>query len=396
MKGTYKLQGVVRNYDWGGKQFIPQLIGFSNDEQLPVAEYWMGVHPSAPSILSDLTGQVALDNFIATAPEKYLGQKTFTHFGGLPFLFKILDVASMLSIQVHPSIENAKKGYALEEAAGIPLNASNRNYKDQNHKPEVMVALSDFWLLHGFLSPELLRARLNAFGCLKPLLDFFKEDHYQELYQHFMQLSNREADIILKPLLEEAVDAVNNNQVDKSHPHWWANKYYGGVVPDSNIDKGIFSIYILNIVYVEKYQGIFQGAGILHAYLEGQNIELMANSDNVLRGGLTPKHIDIKELLQHINFVPTHPFILKGDFVNSFETIYPCPVADFGLSKIAISAGESYTIIGESLQMLLITEGVLTINDQNFKAGEVALLLPETAIDLFAVEPTVLFKSYVP
>jgi mannose-6-phosphate isomerase class I len=108
--------------------------------------------------------------------------------------------------------------------------------------------------------------------------------------------------------------------VDKTHPHWWANKYYGGIVPSSNIDKGILSIYILNIVNVPKYQGVFQGAGLLHAYLEGQNIELMANSDNVLRGGLTPKHIDIEELLQHIQFEPTYPSILKGDFTSSNDS----------------------------------------------------------------------------
>jgi mannose-6-phosphate isomerase len=317
-------------------------------------------------------------------------------FGSLPYLFKVLDVEKMLSIQVHPSKVNAEIGFDLEVAKGIAIDAPTRNYKDRNHKPEVMVALSDFWLLHGFLPPEQLDTRLKDFFYFNPLMDHFRGVDYQGLYSFFMHLSIEDSDSILKPLMMDAVASVKNGLVDKSHPHWWANKYYNGVAPTANIDKGIFSIYILNIVHVPKYYGVFQGAGLLHAYLEGQNIELMANSDNVLRGGLTTKHIDIEELLQHVKFVPTYPEILTGEVINEHELVYPCPVPDFGLTKIAIKAGEAYTIKTDSLTLLLVTEGEVCINDLVFKTGEVAAIQPTLATSIQAQLSSVLFKSFVP
>ena len=211
-----------------------------------------------------------------------------------------------------------------------------------------------------------------------------------------MYLSKDNADAILKPLLTDAVESVKLGKVDKSHPHWWANKYYNGVVPNENIDKGIFSIYILNIVKVKTYQGVFQGAGLLHAYLEGQNIELMANSDNVLRGGLTPKHIDIDELIKHVQFVPTYPNVLNGEALNSNETIYPCPVADFGLSKIGLNGGDRYTINTHSLVMLLVMEGEVFIDGNIYKAGEVAMVGALEQIVIEAHSNSILFKSFVP
>ncbi len=211
-----------------------------------------------------------------------------------------------------------------------------------------------------------------------------------------MQLSSADADIILKPLMMDAVASVKSGEVDKSHPHWWANKYYNGVVPENSIDKGIFSIYILNIVNVKKYQGVFQGAGLLHAYLEGQNIELMANSDNVLRGGLTPKHIDIDELIKHVQFIPTYPNVLNGEELNSMETIYPCPVPDFGLSKIGLNEGESYTINSKSLEMLLVIEGAVLIDNNLYKSGEVAMVSPLEQVVIVGQSDSILFKSFVP
>ena len=252
MQTAYKLHGVHRHYDWGGTQFIPQLMQLKNDQNKPFAEYWMGAHLSAPAIIdTDQYGSIPLDQLLEKDKS----------FGSLPYLYKILDVASMLSIQVHPDKASAAIGFEKEEKAGISIDASNRNYKDKNHKPEVMVALSDFWLLHGFLAPALLQKRLEDFKPLNVLVKEFANDDYKNLYQHFMQLDTAASDAILKPLLEEAMASVKNGSVDKMHPHWWANKYYNGVVPTENIDKGIFSIYILNIVYIPKNQGIFQGAG---------------------------------------------------------------------------------------------------------------------------------------
>ena len=396
MQKAYKLHGVNRHYDWGGFEFIPSLMSIDNTANKPFAEYWMGAHASAPAMIDTHEGQKQLDVLVQSNLNSFLGARTANEFGALPYLFKILDVAKMLSIQVHPSKENAVIGFDLEEKAGIAIDASNRNYKDRNHKPEVMVALSDFWLLHGFLAPELLESRLNEFEYFHSLIEQFNGSDYKKLYSYFMQLSAEKSDAILKPLLQEAIESVRLGKVDKSHPHWWANKYYNGVLPDANIDKGIFSIYILNIVAVKKFQGVFQGAGLLHAYLEGQNIELMANSDNVLRGGLTPKHIDIDELIQHVQFVPTYPNVLNGEALNSYETIYPCPVPDFGLSKIGLNGGDRYTINTQSLEMLLVVEGEVLMDGNLYKAGEVAMVGASEQLEIQAQTHSVLFKSFVP
>ena len=356
----------------------------------------MGAHPAAVSEITTEQGVVLLDKMLADNGAMLLGEKTLANFGTLPYLYKVLDVANMLSIQVHPNKQNAILGYEKEMAAGIDLNAAVRNYKDKNHKPEVMVALSDFWLLHGFLAPELLEARLKEFFYFNPLQDHFRGVDYEGLYRFFMQLSSEDADFILKPLMMDAVSSVKSGSVDKSHPHWWANKYYNGQVPDKNIDKGIFSIYILNIVQVAKYEGVFQGAELLHAYLEGQNIELMANSDNVLRGGLTTKHVDVNELIQQVKFIPTYPKVLKGEALNEYETAYACPVPDFGLTKITLLKGKSYTINTSGLEMVLLTQGDIQLADLLLKAGEVAMLPVGHSVILTASSDSVLFKSFVP
>ncbi len=398
MNTAYKLQGIHRHYEWGGNAFIPQLMHVDNAIGKPFAEYWMGAHPSAPAMVETAEGLMALDQMIQENKVAFLGAKTAAQFGALPYLFKILDVEKMLSIQVHPSKENAEKGFSKEQQAGVPIDATNRNYKDQNHKPEVMVALSDFWLLHGFMPAIALKERLSSLAPLQILLPEFGQDDYAGLYSHFMRLDQTATDKILKPLLEIAVHEVASGKVDKTHPHWWANKYYGGIVPSSNIDKGILSIYILNIVNVPKYQGVFQGAGLLHAYLEGQNIELMANSDNVLRGGLTPKHIDIEELLQHIQFEPTYPSILKGDFTSSNELQFPCPVPDFGLTKITITPGETYTNKTSSFEMFLVMQGYVQLDGMDLKPGELAAVKAGAAyhIQQTGSETAVIFKSFVP
>jgi len=398
MNTAYKLHGIHRHYEWGGQSFIPQLMHVDNTIGKPFAEYWMGAHPSAPAMVATAEGAKALDQMIQENKLEFLGASIADRFGSLPYLFKILDVKKMLSIQVHPSKENAEKGFLKEQLAGIAIDAPHRNYKDQNHKPEVMVALSDFWLLHGFMPAIALKERLTSLAPLESLLPIFGQDDYAGLYSYFMRLDQAAADAILKPLMEIAVQEVAAGKVDKTHPHWWANQYYGGVVPTSNIDKGILSIYILNIVHVPTYQGVFQGAGLLHAYLEGQNIELMANSDNVLRGGLTPKHIDIEELLQHIQFEPTYPSILKGDLINSNELQFPCPVPDFGLTKIQLRGGETCTNETNSFEMFLVMQGDVQLDGIELKPGELAAVKAGSAYHIQSTgsETAVIFKSFVP
>ncbi len=143
----FKIKGRVQNYAWGGKNFIADLLDIHHRDQ-PIAEYWMGAHTKAPAIVES-TSQ-ALDELIASSPQEMLGKAVANKFGELPYLFKVLDVEDVLSIQVHPTKSEAETGFEKENKLGIPLSAANRNYKDKNHKPEVMVALSEFWLLHGF------------------------------------------------------------------------------------------------------------------------------------------------------------------------------------------------------------------------------------------------------
>ncbi|HSU51837.1 MAG TPA: mannose-6-phosphate isomerase, class I, partial [Segetibacter sp.] len=276
----FKLQGKVQYYAWGGYKFIPELLGFENAEQKPCAEYWMGAHPSATGMLETEDGLQSWYDLIQQEPVDHLNEQVYQQFGELPYLLKVLDVREMLSIQVHPTKEEAKKGFEREEANGVPIGASHRNYKDKNHKPEVMVALGEFWLLHGFKKEEALQQILDSVPEFNFLSKVFADGGYYHLYKTVMEMPQEEADEILLSLVEREITTPHT----KDEPGYWVSKLYNGVLPTSDVDKGIFSIYFFNIVQVKEGEAVFQGAGVPHAYLEGQNVELMANSDNVLRG----------------------------------------------------------------------------------------------------------------
>ncbi|MBX3256742.1 MAG: mannose-6-phosphate isomerase, class I, partial [Chitinophagaceae bacterium] len=265
------------------------------------------------------------------------------------------------SIQVHPTKEEAEKGFARENEAGIPLNASNRNYKDDNHKPEVMVALSEFWLLHGFKKKELLEETLRNEPLFLPLLHLFEKEGYYGLYKHVMELPQNEVDAILVPLIQKIQPQYKANQLSRAEAGYWACKATGNQ-PLAALDRGIFSIYFFNILHLHPGQAIFQGAGVPHAYMEGQNIELMSNSDNVLRGGLTPKHIDVPELLKHTLFEGIAPSMMNGEQQGN-ETIYRCPVPDFIVSCIVLEKDGMYVHTSLSLEILLLTEGAAMISN---------------------------------
>ncbi|HEX5025074.1 MAG TPA: mannose-6-phosphate isomerase, class I, partial [Agriterribacter sp.] len=320
----YTLTGKVQHYAWGGTAYIPELLGINNTTQQPYAEYWMGAHQSGPSLVQlNENRTTTLLELVKENPTGWLGEKVASAFGALPYLFKVLDVKEMLSIQVHPSKAEAAKGFARENEAGIPLNAPHRNYKDDNHKPEVMLALSEFWLLHGFKEKKLLLQTLRETEALNILVPLFEKEGYYGLYKQVMEMPQTTVDGMLKPLLQEMEPLFKANRLSKSDPAYWACKALASTGNSySKIDRGIFSIYFFNIVQLHPGQAIFQGAGVPHAYLEGQNIELMSNSDNVLRGGLTPKHIDVPELLKHTLFEGIVPGIMNGE-AHGVETIYP-------------------------------------------------------------------------
>ena len=397
----YKLTGKVQHYTWGGTAYIPELLGVENPEQKPFAEYWMGAHPSNPSLIEqDEQTIIPLGELIHQNPSKYLGEKVTKQFGVLPFLFKVLDVKEMLSIQVHPTKEEAIKGFARENEAGIPLSASHRNYKDDNHKPEVMVALSEFWLLHGFKEKDLLRETLQQIPGLNTLIPIFEKESYYGLYKYVMELPQAKVDELLSPLLKKIMPEYTANKLTRANPAYWACK---AIASDSdkyhNIDRGIFSIYFFNIVQLHPGQAIFQGAGVPHAYLEGQNIELMSNSDNVLRGGLTPKHIDVPELLKHTLFEGITPHVLNGE-TRGAETVYPCPVPDFVVSKIELAKNGTFTHDASSAEILIVTEGEVGClsggKELMLEKGEAAFAGAGEQYKITSTSRAVLFKAAVP
>ncbi len=391
----YKLKGKVQHYGWGGFDYIPTLLGMDNDEHKPYAEYWLGAHPGAPAELDVNGNTLTLDQLIKKDPSNRLGEKVYREFGELPFLLKVLDVREMLSIQVHPTKEEAVKGFEAEEAAGVSITAFNRNYKDKNHKPEVMIALSEFWLLHGFRQKEELRevlARIKEFNFLLPV---FEESGYRGLYEKVMEFSPAQVDEVLLSLVERELIAASSN---KNEPGYWVNKIYKGITGFKNIDRGLFSIYFFNILYLKPGQGIFQGAGVPHAYLEGKNVELMANSDNVLRGGLTPKHIDIVELMKHTKFEGITPMILTGNHVEDLEKNYLCPVKDFAISAIEGNEDCDYIHTSNSAEIYLVIQGEAEIQNtaEKFYKGESFIVFSNTSFKLKIVKDTLIYKAFVP
>ncbi len=394
----FKLKGKVQNYAWGGTEFIPHWLGIKNDEKKPFAEYWMGAHASAPSTIIINETEYYLDKLIKEQPGKFIGQQTQNEFGELPYLFKILDVKDMLSIQVHPTKKEAEKGFEEEERKGIDIKDSKRNYKDKNHKPEVMVALSEFWLLHGFLMKEKLHNVLKTVPEFDGFNEIFLEKDYKGLYEYVMTIPQHEADNLLSKLVERELQNKQNNQLTKQDAGWWVAKLYQHNKPNENFDRGIFSIYFLNIVKAEPGEAIFQGAGLPHAYLEGQNVELMANSDNVLRGGLTPKHIDVPELIKHIKFEGIEPNVMKGKHVND-EVNYACPVKDFGISKIELNENESYKSQSQSMETIVIIDGEFQIKGSNLltaKKGETIAILPNEIYNISTQNHVLAYKAFVP
>ena len=384
------------DYAWGGSEFIPNLIGFNSENHQSSAEYWMGAHQTAPSKIVLENEEESLDILINSHPEKILGKAVTQKYNALPYLFKILDVRNMLSIQVHPNKQQAEKGFASENQEGIPLAAPNRNYKDNNDKPELMVALSEFWLLHGFLAEPKIVKVLKSVPEFKVFLPFFIKGGYLDLYQTILELSAAEVDKILAPLINRILPLYQKGKLTKSAPDYWAAR--AAVNFNSNhFDGGIFSIYLFNLIKMNKNEGIFQPAGIPHAYLEGQNVELMANSDNVLRGGLTSKHIDVKELLNLVQFYGVIPRIIKPN-KKLKENVYDAPVNNFILSRIELKKKDTYINKAFSLEILLIINGEVNIcNSQNFQKGEVITIFAgENYLIESLANNSILFKAAVP
>jgi mannose-6-phosphate isomerase len=390
-----KIKGVVQHYSWGGYNFIPQLLHIENKERKPFAEYWLGVHPNSPSIVEN--GQTKLSEFISSNASDILGKGVGEKFSTLPFLFKILDVRQMLSIQVHPSKESAAAGFAQENQKEIPLTAGHRNYKDENHKPELMVALSDFWLLHGFKPEDRLKETLGAIPEFSFLLKDFDEGGYKGLYEEVMNMDQERVNTILGPLMERIIPLYKNNEFRKDQEDFWAARAALSFCKNNDYDRGIFSVYFFNLVHLKKGEGIFQPQGMPHAYLEGQNVEVMANSDNVLRAGLTDKHIDVAELMKHVKFQATVPAIINP--ATTSHKVFESPAEEFELHQYNLNGGENL-IETRSAEIWFATSGMATVRsgDENvtLSQGEGLFVGAGTKIALQSSNSAELFRAVVP
>lgn len=372
-----RLQNTVRPYAWGSVTAIPHLTGTEPTGE-PQAELWMGAHPGAPSLADRGAGPRSLADLIAADPERELGPATTARYGPhLPFLLKLLAADAPLSLQVHPDSDQARTGYADEERRGVPRTAPERNYKDPHHKPELLCALTPFEGLCGFRAPDAAADTLAALGldCLKPYVDLLRAHPGQAALREMLTAvltADREE---MAATVDEAAAACA--RLGGAHaPYADLARHFPG-------DPGVLAAMLLNQVSLQPGEALYLGAGMPHAYLRGLGVEIMAASDNVLRCGLTPKHIDVPELLRIVRFAPTTPAVLRPEASPEGEEVYDTPVHDFRLSRFALAPGTpGRDLTLPTPQILLSTEGAPTAGDLTLTPGQSAFVPAGEPVEL--------------
>ncbi|MFZ2780499.1 MAG: mannose-6-phosphate isomerase, class I [Rectinemataceae bacterium] len=349
------MSNPVRDYAWGSLDGLAKHIGVAVPADRPAAELWMGAHPASPSLLrspplragGDGTGEresvpVSLDAYIAADPEGCLGPDIGARFGRLPFLFKGLSAAKPLSIQVHPSEALAKEGFARENAAKIPLDAPERVYRDPGHKPELAVALSPFRALCGFRSYGEAKTLLGKDICA--FLDFLAaknrndsaEDDLKALVGQILSLGPAARSGLGMLAAPRARILASSSDREERKAGYLAQS----LIDAYPADPGALMPFLLNLYDLAPGEGLYIPDGVLHAYVEGTALELMANSDNVLRGGLTPKHIDIAELMRALDSATGAATLVRPE-IRGTERFWPVPASEFALSAIDSSENSS-------------------------------------------------------
>ncbi len=366
-----KLINSVQNYAWGSKTALTDLYGIANPDNLPMAELWMGAHPKSSSKIEGAHGVRSLREVIDADKSTLLGTQVADRFGELPFLFKVLCADQPLSIQVHPNKQASEAGFAKENAAGIPLDAAERNYKDPNHKPELVFALTPFLAMNAFREFSEIVSLLQPVAGAHSAIAHFLEKHDAERLSHlFASLLNMQGEEKSRALA--VLKAALNSQ--QGEP-WQTIRVISEFYPD---DSGLFSPLLLNVVKLEPGEAMFLFAETPHAYLKGVALEVMANSDNVLRAGLTPKYIDIPELVANVKFVAKPAAeLLTQPVKNGAELDFPIPVEDFAFSLHELSSAES-ALAQQSAAILFCVEGeaVVSKGDERLvlKPGESAFI----------------------
>ncbi|MGW2230252.1 mannose-6-phosphate isomerase, class I [Streptomyces formicae] len=360
-----RLTNTIRPYAWGSTTAIAELIGVEPSGE-PQAEMWMGAHPGAPS----RTERGALNELIDADPEHELGKEAAAKFGPrLPFLLKILAAGAPLSLQVHPDLAQAKEGYAEEERRGVPIDAPHRNYKDANHKPELICALTPFDGLCGFRDPAETATLLEGLGVdsLKPYVDLLRA--------HPAEAALRE---VLTAVLSADPEQMSETVAEvtaAAQRLGGAYEPYAGIAHHYPGDPGVIAAMLLNHVQLQPGEALFLGAGVPHAYLDGLGVEIMANSDNVLRCGLTPKHVDVPELLRIVRFEPTDPGVLRPEASPDGEEVYDTPIDEFRLSRYVLPEGAAaHDLTAATPQILLCTAGTVHAGELALEPGQSAFV----------------------
>lgn len=383
MDTVFLMENQIMNYSWGSSDFIARLTGSSNPENLPQAELWMGAHPKALSLLIEGENETPLDQFISHDPRNVIGNEIATKFGELPFLFKVLSAAQPLSIQVHPTRQQARTGFREEEERLLPIDSAIRNYKDKKHKPEMLLALTPFQALTGIRPfaeiAEIVRLlklddKIPEFN---QLISDLSEENTRQFFSWILNLKSRQRDKVRNNILRAAFLRRGCDHPAALAIDWICrlDHYYPA-------DIGIFAPIILNTILLKPGEAIYMDAGIIHAYLQGSGLEIMANSDNVLRCGLTPKHIDIPQLMQIANFNPAPPHYIRPE-MHGMEEVYITPAPEFLLSRYNLSTSIRLNNLSTA-QIILVTQGSLQITPQTgnpitLKKGQSAFI-SKTAI----------------
>ena len=371
-----KLVGVVQPYAWGSPTVIPDLLGVEPTGQ-PQAELWFGAHPLAPATAA---GE-PLDKIVDRDPETIIGAASVAAFGPrLPFLLKIIAADRPLSLQAHPSRQQAEEGWAREEAAGVPRDAPHRSYRDGWPKPEVLCALRETEALCGFREPGATYTLFGRLGVpqvmalLEPLADesLPAMERLSVVFGRLLRLEPAD-----RPLVD-AVLAAAAASVDED-PELQAfvrtateiGSFYPG-------DPGVLAALLMNRITLRPNEALYLPAGNLHAYLSGGGVEIMANSDNVMRGGLTPKHIDVTELLRVVDFTPGFGGLLEPQHEAPGVWRYPVPAPEFALWRLELAGDPVPVPATGSGRILLVTQGSLTLRADEAQLelgrGESALL----------------------
>lgn len=393
----YPLRNPVQNYLWGSTSDIPQLLGTANPRNEPVAELWLGAHPKAPSTVLREQGEQNLVELIRAEPDAVLGADTVKRFGPrLPFLLKVLAAEKALALQVHPTEAQAADGFERENALGIQLGDQQRNYVDRNHKPELICALGPFDCLVGFRSIKEIAAELRSMELqtIEQEIDGFTRwqnpDALQRLFESILSMERGRRQRLVREVVEKAMAAEGGRyrwivELDRQYPG----------------DIGVLSPLLLNLLRLDPGQAVYLAPGTVHAYLGGMGIELMANSDNVARGGLSARHVDRLEFLRILRYndrlvEPLNPVEAKRGLDR-----YEVPASDFRLFRIRLERGLRYTAEqNRAVEILICTRGRAKLRvdahgaDYGIQGGDSFLVPAESPAYTVEGEGT-LFKATV-